>query len=101
MLPKSNPKKLHTKEELKKLAKKYHLELVLGLESYEIYTPDGYHFTATGAQHVRVEPHRNQVEWKKEAIHELAEFILDYERHKEPLLTHCKKGCECGWDDRS
>jgi hypothetical protein len=100
MTIKPKPRKLHTKDELKRLAKKYKLELVLGLESYEIYTPNGFNFTGTGAQHVRVEPHRNQAEWKKEAIHELVEFILDYEKHKEPLLTHCRKGCECGWDDK-
>jgi hypothetical protein len=91
-------KKQHTRDELIKLGKKYNLEVALGLESYEIYTPGGYYFTGS-VTHARVEPHRNVSEYKKEAINDLVEFILDYEKHKKPLLTHCKKGCDCGWDE--
>jgi hypothetical protein len=94
---KSNPI-LHTKDELIKLGKKYNLEVCLGLESYELYSPEGYMFKGMGT-HVIVEPHRNASEYKKEAINDLVEFILKSVRSKEPLLVHCKKGCACGWDE--
>lgn len=98
----SNPKKLHPKEELTRLAKKHHLILDLNKgepwkDYYELITPDGYKFL--DGTHGRVEPHRGDAVWKKEAINDLVEFILGHEKYKQPLLTRCKKGCECGWDE--
>jgi predicted protein tyrosine phosphatase len=88
------------KSELIRLAKKHRLKIDFGDRSrdyYELYTQDGYKFP--DGTHGRVEPHRNIPEWKREAINELIQFIKEHEKYKTQMLIHCKKGCECGWDE--
>lgn len=92
-------KESYTRKDLEKLAARYKLELVLDpRETYELYAPAGYQFTDTGV-HMRIEPHRGDPRWKKEAINDLVEFLLRYEKQHIPVLTKCKRGCDCGWDD--
>ena len=92
-------KKQYTLADLRKLAKKYNLEVdTSSIGVYGLYTPNGYKFNMEG-NHCRIEPHHGIADYKKDAINDLMDFLLGYEKYKMPVLEKCKKGCDCGWDE--